>query len=302
MIGRGTFGKVHAANNTAIKIIKYKKDKTMWRTVLRAIKEYSVMKYVHSQLEQRSVKPSLFLVEDNTVKLTMELFPTTLAQAMHQLNTQQKLVALHHIGNSLIALHAAGIAHGDIKPNNICLTHHGQPVFIDFGSAVVSLSTQSTISSSMRVMVTNLSTHGYLPPHKMTVFDTDESVSRMMYALSMGHLAHWFRDLPRHLYRHLKGVYDYSFVARKYDDMFAFALLIVELFCPKVMLKSVVVDADLFDNVKNVINLRMWKALCHTVHAHTSNYSLFYEMMLVAGQAPFTTWTPSLSNLVSVLV
>lgn len=59
----------------------------------------------------------------------------------------------------LAALHAKGIAHGDVKPENVVVRRNGQPVLLDFGAARV-------IERRTRQDRVGLGTEGYLAPER----------------------------------------------------------------------------------------------------------------------------------------
>ncbi|NQW61771.1 MAG: phosphotransferase [Deltaproteobacteria bacterium] len=61
---------------------------------------------------------------------------------------------LHALG----AIHAAGLVHGDIKPQNVLVTSAGNPVIIDFGTA------RSTEDAKKTRLTTVAMTPGYCPP------------------------------------------------------------------------------------------------------------------------------------------
>jgi serine/threonine protein kinase len=61
---------------------------------------------------------------------------------------------LHALG----AIHAAGLVHGDIKPQNVLVTSAGNPVIIDFGTA------RSTEEAKKTRLTTVAMTPGYCPP------------------------------------------------------------------------------------------------------------------------------------------
>ena len=59
---------------------------------------------------------------------------------------------------ALGAIHAAGLVHGDIKPQNVLVNREGSPVIIDFGTA------RSTEEAKKTKLTTLAMTPGYCPP------------------------------------------------------------------------------------------------------------------------------------------
>ncbi len=101
--------------------------------------------------------------EHGTAFLVMEaLEGHTLGQAIDRLGkfTADDVHKLGlHLGAALEVVHAAGLLHRDIKPDNIFLTHYYRTVLIDFGSA-------RTYHSNRTVRHTQLVTPGYAAPEQ----------------------------------------------------------------------------------------------------------------------------------------
>lgn len=71
--------------------------------------------------------------------LVMDLMPGTLAEFMGGEHGWREIVDIFvQVGRGLAVVHAAGIAHGDIKPKNILLDSDGRPLIADFGLASAS--------------------------------------------------------------------------------------------------------------------------------------------------------------------
>jgi serine/threonine protein kinase len=101
--------------------------------------------------------------EHGTAFLVMEaLEGHTLGQAIDRLG-KLKADDVHklglHLGAALEVVHAAGLLHRDIKPDNVFLTHDHRTVLIDFGSA-------RTYHSDRTVRHTQLVTPGYAAPEQ----------------------------------------------------------------------------------------------------------------------------------------
>jgi serine/threonine protein kinase len=105
--------------------------------------------------------------ENDTAYMVMELLEgQTLEERIRQqgkLNHREVLDLALHLLDALEGVHAAGMLHRDIKPDNIFLCSdgsvHGRIVLIDFGSARAFAQGQTTT-------VTRLVTQGYAPPEQ----------------------------------------------------------------------------------------------------------------------------------------
>ena len=65
------------------------------------------------------------------------------------------LLVINPLLEGLSEIHSSGILHRDIKPDNILINRHGQPILIDFGSA------RQAVGATMTM--TSIVTHGYSP-------------------------------------------------------------------------------------------------------------------------------------------
>ena len=98
--------------------------------------------------------------ENNTAYMVMEFLE---GQSLLQRITEKRSLSetevvdiANKIGDALAAVHAAGLIHRDIKPDNIMLTGDGRVVLIDFGTA-------RSFSSNKTVKQTAMLTPGYAP-------------------------------------------------------------------------------------------------------------------------------------------
>ena len=98
--------------------------------------------------------------ENNTAYMVMEFLEgQSLLQRITEkrsLNENEVVDIANKIGDALAAVHAAGLIHRDIKPDNIMLTSDGRVVLIDFGTA-------RSFASNKTVKQTAMLTPGYAP-------------------------------------------------------------------------------------------------------------------------------------------
>ena len=98
--------------------------------------------------------------ENNTATMVMEFLEGhSLAQRITQKGTlgEKEVVDIAgKVGDALAAVHAEGLIHRDIKPDNIMLTNDGRVVLIDFGTA-------RSFASDKTVKHTAMLTPGYAP-------------------------------------------------------------------------------------------------------------------------------------------
>ena len=98
--------------------------------------------------------------ENNTAYMAMEFLEgKTLQKLIEDKGSIPEKVAVGHIksvAEALEPVHAAGLIHRDIKPDNICVTNDGRTVLIDFGTA-------RAFASNKTVKQTAMLTPGYAP-------------------------------------------------------------------------------------------------------------------------------------------
>lgn len=98
--------------------------------------------------------------ELNTAYLAMEFLEgKTLQRIIEEKGSIPEKTSVAHIKSVALALeqvHAAGLIHRDIKPDNICVTNDGRTVLIDFGTA-------RAFASGKTVRQTAMLTPGYAP-------------------------------------------------------------------------------------------------------------------------------------------
>ena len=98
--------------------------------------------------------------ENNTAYMSMEFLEgKTLQKLIEEKGSIPEKAAVAHIkavAEALEQVHATGLIHRDIKPDNICVTNDGRTVLIDFGTA-------RAFASGKTVKQTAMLTPGYAP-------------------------------------------------------------------------------------------------------------------------------------------
>ena len=120
---------------------------------------------------------------NGTAYLVEELLQgVTLGQGLEQagqmsLNRMMDLAT--QVGQAMLLVHAAGLIHSDLKPDNLFLTQHGRYVILDFGTAG-----SHQEQASQRAV-----SPGYSPPEQYTRAPLAPAADVYALAASMVHLA-----------------------------------------------------------------------------------------------------------------
>lgn len=144
--------------------------------------------------------------------LAMEWLPHALdrvlrAQYPEPLAAARALRIAHSIAEGLIAVHAAGLVHRDVKPSNIMLRADGSPVLTDFGLATA----LSEVARKGRLTPSNVivGTADYLSPEQVAGGRVDGradiySLGVVLYEMLAGYVPFAGRDPIETLQAHME--------------------------------------------------------------------------------------------------
>lgn len=127
----------------------------------------------------------LFLVQDYVEGETYEEILRSRQQQGQRFSEPEILQLLHHLLPVLTYIHATGMVHRDISPDNLILrSSDGLPVLIDFGGVKqIAATVASQINQAAAGNVTRLGKVGYAPSEQM---DTGEAFPHSdLYALAV---------------------------------------------------------------------------------------------------------------------
>jgi serine/threonine-protein kinase len=137
--------------------------------------------------------------EDGSIYLVMELLDgesleARAARASGKLPVDEVLSAADQILDVLVAAHAKGVVHRDLKPDNVFLTRAGEIRVLDFG--IARLRELSTVSTATRDG-TSMWTPSYMPPEQARALwaEVDArsdlwAVGALMFAVLTGRAVH----------------------------------------------------------------------------------------------------------------
>jgi hypothetical protein len=106
------------------------------------------------------VKVQNFFLENNTAYFTMEYvdgmsLKDVVASAGGRLPFDRAAALLAPVAGALERVHARGLLHRDISPDNVCVTAAGEPKLLDFGAARFALGEEQSLSVILK--------HGFAP-------------------------------------------------------------------------------------------------------------------------------------------
>lgn len=85
------------------------------------------------------------------------------ASGVTMAETTDTVALFERVARALHVAHESGVTHRDLKPGNIIVTDHGEPVILDFGLARSSEDGQQTLTGTSDV----LGTPAYMPPEQI---------------------------------------------------------------------------------------------------------------------------------------
>ncbi|KIW30979.1 uncharacterized protein PV07_02664 [Cladophialophora immunda] len=109
--------------------------------------------------------------------LVTEFCPRSLAKEHRSIGAQSLTEIFRSVVEAVEHMHALGIAHGDLKLENVLLTADGRPKLIDFGAATFSGCPTETPGSADAVNVVpgDYGTTAYMPPDVFTQLEFDKA-------------------------------------------------------------------------------------------------------------------------------
>ena len=182
LLGRGAQGSVYLAEDTrhsrqvALKLLPQwaSTPSSRWQRLQREAAALAKLSHpvISRLLDSGEVDGSPYLVTefiDGATFAELQLTPSSNQQLRHTLSIfQQCALALH-------SAHLAGIVHRDIKPGNLILGPHEQPVILDFGLAFDDSAVAGSNQDRLTRTGTTLGTPAYLAPE---LLHQDEPTAR----------------------------------------------------------------------------------------------------------------------------
>lgn len=128
---------------------------------------------------------------DGFAFLVMDLAAGTLVKYMKRRHDWREIVGVFvQLGRGVAAVHAAGLAHGDIKPSNILFDSTGRPMLADFGLASASSDTSER-------------PHGgslnYMAPERLDGSFPDGASDQFSFCVTLWEVLHGVRPWPSNL-------------------------------------------------------------------------------------------------------
>lgn len=139
MLGRGGTAEVYAAERTD-RISVHRVAIKVARSEVDGLDRFQVEQEILGRLGHPQIA-ALYdsgVTADRRPYLVMEFVPgkpITHWCKDRRASLQQRLLLFKQLCAGLIAAHRNRVVHGDLKPGNILVTHHGQVKLIDFGAA-----------------------------------------------------------------------------------------------------------------------------------------------------------------------
>jgi serine/threonine protein kinase len=123
-----------------------------------------------------------------SVRMVTELMETSLGKEIHtqqiSFTEPQRRKVIVHVARGLSYLHAKGVTHRDLKPDNVMRDAFGQWKLIDFGMA----STKSSSQKSTKKTGANQGTQGYMAPELYTPAGGSRKVDAFAFGITIWEL------------------------------------------------------------------------------------------------------------------
>jgi hypothetical protein len=188
-IGEGTFGTVWLAEDkagvkVAIKFFAHGAGRE-WQQLQDEVRSLSQLEATAGIIPLKEVEPDadppyfvMTFAENGSLAQKLDAGPLPLKEAVRY---------FRHIAEALAFVHAKGIRHCDLKPGNILLNQHGQPLIADFGQAHVSDDAVPSLGTFFYMAPEQAEYDASIPDTRWDVY----SLGALIYAMLTGHA-------PRH--------------------------------------------------------------------------------------------------------
>ncbi|KIX92727.1 uncharacterized protein Z520_11579 [Fonsecaea multimorphosa CBS 102226] len=119
----------------------------------------------------------LFEEPSSTWFMVTEFCPRSLAKERRSTGLGSLTTIFREVVEAVDYMHSKGIAHGDLKLENVLLTPDGRPKLIDFGAATFSACPTETLGSadSVNVVPGDYGTTAYMPPDAFSQLEFDKA-------------------------------------------------------------------------------------------------------------------------------
>ncbi|ORY02423.1 kinase-like protein [Basidiobolus meristosporus CBS 931.73] len=164
---------------------------------------HKYMQWLNNEITVATLLSNPFIIqthevikEDGKIHSVMEYCPHDLYQLVESNQVDEKMAARYfvQIVHAISHMHSLGIAHRDIKLENICITEKNSVKLIDFGCAFVFRSPAS-IEKRIRLATTTCGSEAYIAPelHSRSPYDPRKSD---IWSIAVVYLAMILRSFP----------------------------------------------------------------------------------------------------------